>query len=132
MGKGIYNPVLSSSRFTSTSTSTSTYQERLFEHIHTHTRRDYSNISPILGIFVRTGYRGYGIRILSKTRGDKTKQIRIEVATARNNIAGEKRGNYKQKMPIASQEEQFKFLISCIRYSNNGKVSSSSSSESLI
>lgn len=25
-------------------------------------------------------------------------------------------------MPVASQEEQFKFLISCIRYSNNGKV----------
>ena len=25
---------------------------------------------------------------------------------------------------MASQEEQFKFLISCIRYSNNGKVSS--------
>ncbi len=27
-------------------------------------------------------------------------------------------------MPAASNEEQFKFLISCIRYSNNGKVSS--------
>jgi hypothetical protein len=26
------------------------------------------------------------------------------------------------KMPPASNEEQFKFLISCIRYSNNGKV----------
>ena len=26
-------------------------------------------------------------------------------------------------MPPASNEEQFKFLISCIRYSNNGKVS---------
>jgi hypothetical protein len=25
-------------------------------------------------------------------------------------------------MPPASNEEQFKFLISCIRYSNNGKV----------
>ena len=26
-------------------------------------------------------------------------------------------------MAPASNEEQFKFLISCIRYSNNGKVS---------
>lgn len=28
----------------------------------------------------------------------------------------------KAKMAPASNEEQFKFLISCIRYSNNGKV----------
>ncbi|MCJ1462301.1 hypothetical protein MMC07_000901 [Pseudocyphellaria aurata] len=30
--------------------------------------------------------------------------------------------NDKTKMPPASTDEQFKFLISCIRYSNNGKV----------
>ncbi|MCJ1427710.1 hypothetical protein MMC29_005615 [Sticta canariensis] len=30
--------------------------------------------------------------------------------------------NKKTKMPPASVDEQFKFLISCIRYSNNGKV----------
>lgn len=31
--------------------------------------------------------------------------------------------NAKPKMAPASTDEQFKFLISCIRFSNNGKVS---------
>lgn len=86
MGKGIYNPVLSSSRFISTYTYT-------YIHIPQETIRTHL---PILGIFLRT-YRGYGIRILSKTRGNKTKQIRIEVATAKKQHPGKKKGELQTK-----------------------------------